>query len=82
MEPNLLKMEYQTFTSMFLFQTPTICFCYKSSCEIIQNPLHRVFISQEKMQPAFEKASFALKVGQLSEIVETSSGVHVILRLG
>jgi len=34
------------------------------------------------MQPAFEKASFALKIGQLSEIVETSSGVHVILRLG
>lgn len=40
------------------------------------------FFGKKKMQPAFEKASFALKVGQLSEIVETSSGVHVILRLG
>lgn len=40
------------------------------------------FFGRKKMQPAFEKASFALKVGQLSEIVETSSGVHVILRLG
>lgn len=40
------------------------------------------FFGRKKMQPAFEKASFALKIGQLSEIVETSSGVHVILRLG
>jgi hypothetical protein len=35
----------------------------------------------EKMQPAFEKASFGLKKGELSDIVDTSSGVHIILRL-
>lgn len=40
------------------------------------------FFGKKKMQPAFEKASFALKIGQMSDIVETSSGVHVILRLG
>jgi len=40
------------------------------------------FFERGKMQPPFEKASFALNVGELSEIVETSSGVHVILRLG
>ncbi|KAL7502905.1 hypothetical protein ACHAWX_000547 [Stephanocyclus meneghinianus] len=39
------------------------------------------FFGKKKMQPAFEKASFGLKVGQLSEIVDTSSGVHIILRL-
>lgn len=39
------------------------------------------FFGRRKMQPAFEKASFGLKVGELSGIVETSSGVHVILRL-
>ncbi len=41
----------------------------------------RLDLFLEKMQPAFEKASFGLKVGQLSDIVDTSSGVHVILRL-
>jgi len=39
------------------------------------------FFGRKKMQPAFEKASFRLRVGQLSDIVDTSSGVHVILRL-
>ena len=39
------------------------------------------FFGRKKMQPAFEKASFGLKVGALSDIVDTSSGVHIILRL-
>ena len=40
------------------------------------------FFGRKKMQPAFEKASFGLRVGELtSEVVDTSSGVHIILRL-
>jgi hypothetical protein len=34
------------------------------------------------MQEAFEKATFELKVGELSEVVETDSGAHIILRTG
>ncbi|CAJ1363706.1 unnamed protein product [Effrenium voratum] len=34
-----------------------------------------------RMQKAFEEASFALQVGQLSEVVSTDSGEHLILRI-
>lgn len=33
------------------------------------------------MQKAFEEASFGLSVGELSPIITTASGVHIILRL-
>ncbi|KAH8271134.1 hypothetical protein KR018_001284 [Drosophila ironensis] len=33
-----------------------------------------------QMQPAFETAAFGLNVGQLSGIVETDSGLHIIWR--
>lgn len=36
---------------------------------------------RNKMHPEFEKASFALPLNQLSEIVSTDSGVHVLLRV-
>ena len=33
------------------------------------------------MQRAFEDASFALAVGEMSDIVDTDSGIHIILRV-
>ncbi|KAG0313027.1 hypothetical protein BGZ99_009145 [Dissophora globulifera] len=40
------------------------------------------FFERGQMQPQFEKASFALKVGEMSEPVWTDSGVHLIVRTG
>ena len=37
--------------------------------------------SRGQMQKPFENASFALAVGELSEIIDTDSGVHIILRV-
>lgn len=35
-----------------------------------------------EMQPSFEKASFGLQVGEMSNVIETDSGVHLIERIG
>lgn len=35
-----------------------------------------------QMQKSFEDAAFALQVGQISEVVSSDSGVHLIMRTG
>lgn len=40
------------------------------------------FFGPKKMTPEFEKTSFALEIGELSDIIETNSGFHIILRIG
>lgn len=40
------------------------------------------FFGKGEMQPSFEKAAFQLQVGELSDVVESDSGVHLIERIG
>jgi len=39
------------------------------------------YFGRGQMQKPFEDASFALKVNELSDIVDTDSGIHVIVRV-
>ncbi|XP_071693623.1 peptidyl-prolyl cis-trans isomerase Pin1-like [Rutidosis leptorrhynchoides] len=35
---------------------------------------------RNQMQKPFEEATYSLKVGEISEIIDTDSGVHIIMR--
>ena len=39
------------------------------------------FFGRGKMQKQFEVASYSLQVGELSNIVDSDSGIHIILRI-
>ncbi len=52
----------------------------KSDCSSAQNKGDLGVFGRGMMQKAFEDAAFALKVGELSGLVDTDSGIHIILR--
>ncbi|BGO92874.1 Peptidyl-prolyl cis-trans isomerase, PpiC-type [Rhodotorula toruloides NP11] len=52
----------------------------ESDCSSARDGGDLGFFGRNQMQKPFEDAAFALDVGQLSDIVSTDSGVHVILR--
>lgn len=63
------------------------------SVEVLQSDVFRSYINvshtrslgpfrRGQMQKPFEEATFSLAIGELSDVVETDSGVHIILRTG
>jgi NIMA-interacting peptidyl-prolyl cis-trans isomerase 1 len=54
----------------------------ESDCSSAKKSGDLGFFERGQMQPSFEKASFALKVGEMSGPIWTDSGVHLIIRTG
>lgn len=52
----------------------------ESDCSSHANGGDLGFFGRGEMQPPFEEAAFGLNVGEISDIVETDSGVHLIQR--
>ena len=53
----------------------------ESDCSSAERGGDLDFFSKGQMQKAFEDASFGLSVGELSGLVDSDSGIHVILRI-
>lgn len=53
----------------------------RSDCSSYQNGGDLGFFKPGDMQQAFEEAAFALQVGQMSSVVSTDSGYHLIYRI-
>ncbi|KNC54308.1 peptidyl-prolyl cis-trans isomerase Pin1 [Thecamonas trahens ATCC 50062] len=51
-----------------------------SDCSSARNGGDLGHFTRGQMQKPFEDATFALAVGDLSDVVDTDSGVHIILR--
>jgi NIMA-interacting peptidyl-prolyl cis-trans isomerase 1 len=53
----------------------------ESDCSSAKNGGDLGMFGRGQMQKVFEDASFALPVGGLSDIVDSDSGIHIILRI-
>lgn len=53
----------------------------RSDCSSFKNSGDLGFFTRGQMQKPFEDAAFALNVGQMSSIVSTDSGYHLIYRI-
>jgi NIMA-interacting peptidyl-prolyl cis-trans isomerase 1 len=52
----------------------------ESDCSSARNGGSLGLFGRGQMQPAFEQAAFALEVGEMSDVVDSDSGLHIILR--
>jgi peptidyl-prolyl cis-trans isomerase NIMA-interacting 1 len=53
----------------------------ESDCSSAQRGGDLGLFGRGQMQKSFEDATFALKVGEISGLVDSDSGIHIILRV-
>ncbi|EDO17925.1 hypothetical protein Kpol_1010p41 [Vanderwaltozyma polyspora DSM 70294] len=53
----------------------------RSDCSSFKRGGDLGYFGKGEMQPSFEKAAFKLKINEISDIVESDSGVHLIKRV-
>ncbi len=77
---NLLKLQRPKVTAAPLSEEAILAFSPEVSyLPTVLIPIDIVATGQ--MQKAFEDATYATEVGQISGIVDSDSGIHIILRL-
>lgn len=56
------------------------CVAHGACSDAAADASNRGFFGQGDMQKEFEEASFALNPGEISPVIETASGLHLIER--
>ena len=77
-----LKRIQKFFARLAAIRYTRFCRAQVSDCDTAKHGGDLGWFAANYMQPEFEAAVLALEVDQLSGIVETASGVHLIQRTG
>ena len=70
------------FASRHVAMRPNVSISQVSDCDTAKHGGDLGWFAANYMQPEFEEAVLALEVGELSGVIQTASGAHLILRTG